>query len=258
MKKIYRKEVLECLERTKNFGGDILSEDDIKFLPDIVQKYLHYVGVIGQEKVYNFCALMNGKIRSRSSDPWMNFVSEQYNFLDSYTRAFFIKAKKMGIPAIGLHLYKNEKATMVIKLMNLFTIADAKGKEMNQGETVTLFNDMCFLAPASLIDKNIEWKEINPLTVEAKFTNGDLSITAKLFFNEKGEMINFISNDRFETIDGKTYNNYPWSTPVSGYREFNGRKFPISAKAIYHKPDEEFCYGEFFIKSIKYNCKEML
>jgi len=258
MKKFFRKEVLQCFERTKDFKGDILSENDIKFLPDIIQKYLHYVGAVGQEKVFNFYVLMDGKIRSKSSDPWMNFVSEQYNFLDNYTRAFYIKAKKMGLPATGLHLYKNERATMVIKLMNLFTIVDAKGKEMDQGETVTLFNDMCFMAPATLIDKNIEWKEINPLTIEANFKNGNLSINAKLFFNEKGEMINFVSDDRFETIDGKTYKNYPWLTPVSGYREFNGRKLPISAKAIYHKPDEEFCYGEFFIKSIIYNCKEML
>jgi hypothetical protein len=257
MKKIYQKEVLSGLERTNSIKPELLLEDDIQHLPQVVQKYLRYVGAVGKEKVVNTRICFEGRIRSKKENSWMKLQSEQYNFFDNPKRAFYIKASKMGIPATGLHLYKDETAIMVIKLAGLFKIADAKGPEMDQGETVTLFNDMCFMAPATLIDKNITWEIINPLTVKAKYINGKLNISANLFFNEKGEMINFISNDRFETIDGKTFNNYPWSTPVSGYRKQNGRMFPVSAKAIYHKPDGEFCYGEFTIKEVEYNCREM-
>ena len=71
---------------------------------------------------------------------------------------------------------------MLIKIFGLFTVVNAKGKEMNQGETVTLFNDMCFMAPASLIDRNIEWEEIDNITVDANFTNDNITISARLFF----------------------------------------------------------------------------
>ena len=53
-------------------------------------------------------------------------------------------------------MYKDEKAIMVIKLAGLFKVVNAKGVEMNQGETVTVFNDMCCMAPATLIDKDIQ------------------------------------------------------------------------------------------------------
>jgi len=155
---------------------------------------------------------------------------------------------------MGVHLYRDGVAIMKIKLLGLFTIVDAKGLEMNQGETVTVFNDMCFMAPASLIDERISWSEIDESTVEAKFTNGDFVIGATLFFNEKGELINFISNDRFETTDGKEYNNYPWLTPVDSYCDINGYHLPSKARLIYRKPQEDFCYGEFVLKSIEYNC----
>jgi hypothetical protein len=257
MKKTYEKEVLAGLERTKNVNRDILTEADIQHLPSIVQRYLRYVGAIGKEKVVNFRVEFEGVIRSNPEDKWMKLTSIQYNFTDNPTRVFYIKARKMGIPAVGIHLYKQETAIMHIKLAGLFTVVNAQGPEMNQGETVTVFNDMCFMAPATLIDKRILWEEVDSLSVKAKFTNGGITISATLFFNENGELINFISNDRFETKDGKTYKNYPWVTPVlGGYAQINGYRLPNGAKAIYRRPEGDFCYGEFLIKKVEYNCKE--
>ncbi len=253
MKKKYLSEVKIALERTNTINREIVTENDLQHLPEIVKKYLHNADVVGKEKIVNFKIKFDGRIRSKVEDKWMNFVSEQYNFLDNPTRIFYIKASKMGIPATGLHLYKNETATMVIKLAGLFKIVDAKGFEMNQGETVTLFNDMCCMAPASLIDKSIKWEIVDNLSVKAIYTNGGISIGATLYFNENGDLINFISNDRFETTDGKVYKNYPWSTPIGGYTVINGYRIASSASTFYHKPDSDFCYGEFFLKDIEYN-----
>jgi hypothetical protein len=255
MKKTYKRAVLEALDRTKDQKMEILTEADIQHLPGIVQKYLFLTGSIGKEKVLNFRAEFKGGIRSKSTEEFMPLKSVQYNFTDKPTRLFYIVARKKGIQAKGIHLYRDQTAIMLIKLLGLFTVADAKGKEMNQGETVTLFNDMCFMAPASLIDRNIEWKVIDRNTVEARYTNGKITIGATLFFNEKGELVNFLSNDRYETTDGKTYKNYPWFTPVTGYINIKGYRLPSGAKLIYKHPEEDFCYGEFNLIDIEYNCR---
>jgi hypothetical protein len=257
MKKIYKNEVEAGLNRTNSIKPGTIEEIDLQHLPPIVKKYLTNASVIGKEKVVNVRTKFVGKIRSKPNDGWMTFSSEQYNFFDQPTRIFYIKAHKMGIPATGIHLYKNETAIMVIKIAGLFKVVDAKGIEMNQGETVTVFNDMCFMAPASLIDKNIKWELIDSLTVKARYTNGSISISAKLYFNEQGELINFVSNDRFESADGKIYKNYPWSTPIKEYKDFKGIKIASSASIIFHRPDTDFCYGEFILKEIEYNCKEL-
>ncbi len=256
MKKTYKKAVLQALERTRTIKNEILTEKDIRHLPAIVQKYLRYSGSVGKEKVLNFRAEFTGGIRSNSTEDFMPLTSVQYNFTDQPTRLFYIAAKKKGIPAKGIHLYRDRKAIMLIKVFGLFTVVNATGKEMDQGETVTIFNDMCFMAPASLIDSNIEWRETDDLTVDAKFSNGNIIITATLYFNEEGELINFLSNDRFETSNGKTYLNYPWITPVTGYTNINGYRIPSGAKLIYKHPDEDLCYGEFNLKTIEYNCRE--
>lgn len=257
MKKRYKKAVVEALKRTGTIKNEILTEQDISHLPPIVQKYLHYTSSVGKEKVTNFRMEFSGGIRSNSGEEFMPLKSVQYNFTDKPTRLFYIVAKKKGIPATGIHLYREQTAIMLVKILGLFPVVDAKGKEMNQGETVTVFNDMCFMAPATLIDRNIKWDEIDKLTVDAKFTNGNITITATLYFNEQGELVNFMSNDRFETTDGKNYINYPWITPVTGYKNINGYRLPGGARLIYKRPDEDFCYGEFSLVSIEYNCKDL-
>ncbi len=240
----------------KTLTTTILTEADIAHLPAIVQKYLRYTKSVGQPRIMNFRAEFTGGMRSKPDDGYMKVRSVQYNFCQYPARYFLMLASRMGLPATGLHLYHNETATFEVKMLNWLKVVDAKGDKMNQAETVTLLNDMCFIAPATLIDRRICWETISDTTVNAVFKNGNISISAVLYFNEKGELRNFISNDRFET-DGKKYNNYPWATPVEDYRMINGYLLPGKAKLIYQKPEGDFVYGELEFKSLKFNLNGM-
>jgi len=234
---------------------NILTMDDIKNLPLPVRNYIIYTCSLGKEKVQNIRAACSGEIKPKPESGFLDFNSIQYNFIDTPIRAFYIKSKMYGLPFDGLHLYVGLNATMQIKISSLFQVVDAKGLKMNKGETVTMFNDMCFFAPASLISKNIEWQTIDSLTVKAKFTNQCNTITAILYFNKKGELINFSSNDRYESADGIIYKSYEWTTPIKNYKDFHGRKLASYGEAIWHKPEGEFCYGKFNIVDVEYNCK---
>jgi hypothetical protein len=256
MKESFKSEVRNALGQNKVLKNELLTEADIQNLPLIVQKYIRITGSIGKEKVRNFYAEFTGGFRSNSKEKFSPLHSIQYNFYHEPTRLFYMIAKKMGIPATGLHIYIKRTASMVIKVFGLFKVTEAKGFEMNKGETVTFFNDMCFIAPATLIDKNISWKELDNTTIEAHFKNGAIDISAALYFKENGELVNFISSDRYETIDGKTYNNFPWLTPVTEYSKINDYYLPSAAKVIYRHPDEDFCYGEFKLLNIEYNVSD--
>ena len=160
-----------------------------------------------------------------------------------------------GIPFDGLHVYAGNTATMQIKVASMFQVVDAFGEKMSHGETVTVFNDMCFFAPSTLISKNIQWETIDSLTVKATFINSDIQVRAILKFNVTGELIDFTSDDRFYCEDGKTYLSYKWSTPIKNFIDKDGRKVPSYGEAIWHIPFEgEFCYARFDLKEIEYNC----
>ncbi len=256
LSRTYKKVVNEGIERTSSNKKDIIKEEDISYLPDLLQEYLRQAGVIGQERVHNVKILFKGRMRSNPNDPWLYFTSEQYNFFDQPTRAFYIKSRKMGLPVNGLHLYKDEKAFMKIKLAGLISIIDVNGPEMDKSETVTFLNDICFFAPAVLVNlKNIQWTEIDHNRLQAIYKNGSQTIKAELVFNEEGRLINFISHDRYEII-GKQSHQRPWFTPITEYSKFGKNTLPNKAGAWYERPDGDFCYGEFETIDVMYNCDE--
>jgi hypothetical protein len=204
--------------------------------------------------VKNFKVEFVGKIRKDEQSEWMPFTSEQYNIMETTSRLFFMKAEMKGLPVAGYHSFKNGDAFMDIRLLSLFRVQFQDGVEMDLSETVTFFNDMCCMAPATLIDKRIKWLEIENNRVRASFTNNNISVSAWLYFNEKGELINFISEDRYSADAGKQL---PWATPLKDYQEINGYKLSGNAETIYSYPDRDLSYGIFKLSSIEYNIRDL-
>ena len=248
----FRNDVKTNLLQTNGLQTDLLTEADIQSLPTAVQKYIRYTGALNKPKVRNIRIVFDGEMREKGKD-FFKLKAVQYNFFDEPTRLFFMKAKMFGVTLPGYHNYQNAHATMQVKLLGLFNVVNVKGVEMNQAETVTVFNDMCLLAPASMIDKRIEWTSIDSLSAKATFTNGVNKISAILYFNDQGQLINFTSDDRYAISDMKRYR---FSTPVKEYTQMNGRNIWKYGEAIWHYPDGEFVYGKFTLKSIEYNVEE--
>lgn len=245
----YRKDVDEAKSASISIPVKI-NERDIDHLPEPVKLFLRKVGVIGKPQINNFKALFNVEMRGKGQD-WFSMKAEQFNFIPERKRLFYLKAKVKGLPTVGYHAYKDDQASMRIKLLGLLPVVNIPGgKKMFQAETVTFFNDLCIMAPAGLIDKAIEWEEINEREVRATFTNKGISISANLIFDEENRLVNFISDDRYDINEGKTYR---FSTPLSEFKIINGIELPTYGEAIWHYPEGEFVYGKFHLKDIEYN-----
>jgi len=124
---------------------------------------------------------------------------------------------------------------------------------MNQSETVTLFNDMCLLAPSTLVDAKVDWRPIDAQRVGGTFRNAGQTITAELVFDPRGDLASFSSNDRYMSADGKTYSNYRWTTPVRDYRDYGGYRLARSGDAIWSTPEGEFVYARFELEEVRYD-----
>lgn len=245
----FKSDVKRHMDETNFTSTEILREGDLAALPLPVQKYIHYSGSVNKPKIKNMKVVFDGEMREKGKD-FFKFLSVQYNFFDEPTRLFFMKARMYGTTVPGYHLYQNQRSTMQIKLLGLINVVNIKGEALNKAETVTVFNDMCLMAPATLIDKRITWTSLDSLSAKATFTNGSNKITAILYFNGIGQLINFVSQDRYAIGDMAQH---PFSTPVKEYAQADGRHMWKYGETIWHYPDGEFVYGKFSLKSIEYN-----
>ncbi len=230
-----------------------VTESDIAHLPKLVKKYLTVTGALGRDKIRNVRIVWDGALRSDAQSLWMSAVMEQQNFFQNYSRDFYLTAFMKGLPVSVWHSYHNEAATMQVKIFSLLPIVDLSGKELTIAETVTLFNDMCLVAPAALVDRRIAWRELDPSTVEATFTNGAYKIRANLKFNAAGELVDFVSDDRYYLTPENTLRRERWSTPVSEYKNLDGRRIVSRGEAVWHLKSGAYTYGKFVLKGIEYN-----
>lgn len=252
----FRSDYKSLINESAATSNEILSEEDMTHLPDAVKKYLRYTGSVGKPKVENFKVCFKGKIRKNNETGWMPLVSEQYNFMETPTRLFFMDAVMKQLPVAGYHCYKNGDAFMDIRLLSMIKVQYQTGSEMSIAETVTFFNDMCCMAPATLIDKRIKWITTEGNAIQAEFTTNNITISATLYFNDKGELINFISNDRYAQQDDGGMKQLRWSTPLKNYKEINGYKLAGSAETVYNYPEGDLVYGIFNLTEVEYNCKK--
>jgi hypothetical protein len=236
-------------------SGSLVTEADLAHLPLPVAGYVRAAGAVGRPRVVGFRAAISGRIRAGADAPWMRWTGEQTNtFGPEPSRVFFMDATMKGLPTDVLHVYVGPTATMQVRVASLKTVIDARGPEMDQAETVTLLNDLCVLAPAALVDAPIEWTPEDDHHVGAAFTNAGHTVRAVLVFNDDHELVDFVSDDRLaSSADGRTFTPRTWSTPISDYRSFDGRRLGAFGHGRWHPADEpSFDYLEFHVDRIDY------
>jgi hypothetical protein len=231
-----------------------LTDADLEHLPATVRRYLRAAGVVGQPRVRSFRVRMHGRIRNGRQGRWLPFAVEQYNVVSPPARMFYLNASMFAVPVQGYHRFVGSSASMRVRAGALVPVATASGTEMTQSETVTLFNDLCIMAPAGLIDPAIGWEVVDAGTVRARFTHAGHTIRAELTFNDAGELTNFVSDDRYQTSpDGRDLRRVRWSTPVRGYRRYGAARLASGGEGRWHEPDGEYAYIDLTIDEVDYN-----
>ncbi len=248
----YEREVAAGLARAP-VRAAIVTEADLAPLPAPVQRYLRFAGAVGKPRAWGYRLRFRGGLRERPDSPWMRVTVDQHSFAEPPARLFLVEASRLGVPVTAFHRYVGPDATFQVKVASLLTVADARGPEMSRSETVTLLNDMCLLAPSTLLDPRLRWEEVDPRTVGVRWENGGNEVGAALSFDESGALSNFVSQDRSRSLDGRSYQRLPWSTPIRAWRDFGGRKLPVQAEAAWRLPEGEFTYARFEILEVAYD-----
>lgn len=253
----YRRRAVAALAETAPI--DLVTEADLARLPAPVAAYVRQAGGLGRPRVATLHARFHGRIRGGPAKPWMTFTGEQVNtFGPRPSRLFLMDAELMGLPIEVFHAFVAGAATMRVRALSLFTMVDASGPDMDRAETVTLFNDLCVLAPAALVDAPVTWTTLDDHHVRGTYTHGANTIAADLTFDDDHELVDFVSDDRTTvSTDGKTFTPQRWSTPLAGHRQLGPARLATIGEGHWHAADGEYAYLEYDLDAIAYNAADL-
>ena len=233
--------------------GELLTDARVAAMPAALRRYLQVSGAIGRPVPGSFRARWRGRIRGAADAPWMALEAEPLNTTSPAARLFFMDATMMGLPAIGLHAYEGNAATMRVRALGVAQVAEGHGPEMTRAETVTLFNDLCMLAPGALAALPIVWTELAEDRVRGVFTNAGHTVSAELIFGDDGMLVDFVSGDRAREVDGH-FVVTPWSPPLSVPRDYGGLRLASRGEARWSPPGEAaFAYIELELVALEHD-----
>jgi hypothetical protein len=233
--------------------AEVLTEADLVGLPAPVQRYVRAAGVLGQARVQNVRATWTGRMRSGPDAAWMAFTADQLDTFDTPRRFFLMAAVMKGLPVDVFHAFDEHGATMRVRLLSVKSMVNASGAALTRSETVTLFNDLCLLAPGELVRPAIAWDAIDEHAARAHYTQGPNTISATLRFNDANELVDFRSEDRNPSPDGSATAPTPWTTPVRDYGRVGPARVFRIAETRWHPASGAWTYGEFTLQSLSYN-----
>lgn len=230
-----------------------VTEHDLAVLPPALAGYLRRTGSVGRPPVTAFRVTLRGRIRGGPGDRWMTFTGEQVSTSGPRpTRHFLLDATAAGLPVDVLHVLTDGTATMRADLLSAIPVVRGAGPSMDRGETVTLFNDLCLMAPSALVRAPVTWEALDARHVRGTYRQGGQTVRAVLAFDEAGDLVDFVSDDRLRASrDGRSFTPERWSTPVHGYARHDGRRLPSAASALWHPEEgEPFVYAEMTLVDV--------
>ncbi len=254
MNRMVENEIEELVSAAQNTGVMTYSLKDIENLPAPVQRYFRYVLKDGQEYIRFVRMKAIGQFRRPGQKEWTKMNTRQY-FTANPPGMIFDAVMKQGPVWFDVRdKYWRGKGGMFVNMLSGFNVLKEDDiKELNETTFLRWIGEAVMFPTALLPGEYIKWKPADMNSAELVITDGNNTGTYKFYFNDRGEIVKYESDNRYDKIDGKFQK--AGSVAVrSHYKELNGIKVPTKFLLTRILPDgthEEFWKGE--VTDISYN-----
>lgn len=220
-------------------------------LPEPVQRYLTYAGIVGTPWIETARITYAGNFRMGADRPWMPVRAEQVYTTNPPAFQWKARFKMAGLWLMTANdTYKAGHGHMFGKVAGLFKVVDFRGDELDQGTMLRYLNEMIWF-PTAFLGDNITWQAVDKNAADVTFTDQGKSVTARMFFDDLGRLTDFVAQ-RYRENQGR-FTLDTWSTPMTKYGVLAGLNLPVRGQAVWKLTSGDLPYADLELSSIEYN-----
>ena len=247
-----QKESAQILQGIQVENLPIISENDIRHLPEIVKKWVRNSGVLGKEKIVSVHLKQIGDMRTKPEGKWMPFTASQHFNVEN--PAFVWMTKVDAIPVVNMvgrdKLY-NEEGEMLIKLASLIPVVnEGKNDKINQGAMIRFLAEICWFPSAALND-NITWESIDATSAKATLIINGKIVSGVFAFSAEGNLVSFEAKRYYGGKDDSKLET--WHVEMLSYKTFNGITIPNKSSVTWKLKTGDFNWLRLEITDLKFN-----
>jgi hypothetical protein len=237
----------------RNGAKEIVTRERISHLPPVVQRWLERSNIIGKEVIQTVHLQQQGMMRTSSDAKWMPFEATQW--FRTGQPGFFWTADVVMAPGINFvarDKYENGRGKMLIKALALFPIADAQGKEIDQGAMLRYLAEIVWF-PSAALDGYITWQQVDSVTAKATITNGEIEASGIFAFNAEGDVMSFRAKRYYDRKEGATLEDWFIQNEPDGYKKFEGIRVPAKSTVTWKLKTGDHTWLKLEIMNVDYN-----
>jgi len=239
------------MENFENTNPPLITAEMVQDLPEPVQRYMAFSGVVGRPWIDAVRLWQIGRFRQSADQPWMPVTAEQTFTTNPPGFIWKARFKVAGLPLMNARdAYQDGHGHMYGKLAGLFTLFDARGPQIDQGTLLRYLGEMIWF-PTAFLGENITWQSVNGNTAQVDLTDGSQTVTARMSFDAAGRPVNFQAQ-RYRELKGN-YELHSWSVPMTVFEERHGLTIPVRGMVTWNMPSGDLPYYEWNIIEVEYN-----
>jgi len=230
---------------------ETITEEMIQKLPEPVQRYMRYTGVIGRPWIESVWLKQTGRFRQGPDKPWMEMRAEQRYTTRPPGFIWNAAFRMAGMSLLrAVDRYEGGQGRMTGKLAGLVTLFDVRGEKLDQGAMLRYLSEMIWF-PTAFLGENISWEGVDEASARVVFTDHGRSVEGSIFFDEEGRFTVFKAQ-RYRMV-GDEFSLDWWSTPVTEYATLSGLNLPVDGQAVWNLPEGDFSYIDLRIVELEYH-----
>lgn len=228
-------------------SSEICTAEEIKQLPELLQKHCDYIGLEGFTKyqVVNTDFQHTNFVFDASTGKVMDMDYDLWLFYDKPYRSAYCTSRMYGVPFDGLDYCTEDKQGgmqgIVGKAVQIFNIHDKQGYVAS---LISWLAESVAINPSSLLSPYVKYDIVDDTHVKATVSYNGVEGSGIFTFNEAGVITKFESHERqVEEINGvKTF--VGWRCDYDNYEKRNGIMVPSVVRSVKVFPDKEVVYFE--------------
>lgn len=230
---------------------EVVTEDMLDALPEPVQRYMHWTGVVGKPWIHTALIRQEGVFRLAADKPWMPMRAEQAFTVDPPGFRWRARFKMFGLPLFSANdSYREGQGHMFGKAAGLFTLFDDSSEKLTQGTLMRYLSELIWL-PIAYLGDNVTWTAVDERSADVALTDHGRTASGRMFFDELGRPVTF-ETMRYREDKGE-YTFLPWHTLSTEWGQRGGLNIPVRGEVYWLMPEGKLTYGDFAVAAVEYN-----
>jgi len=246
----------KLFENSQAVSEEVITKEDIWDLPSVVQKWMINSGTIGKRPISNVHLTQELQLKlSPDQENWNNGKAEQYFTINPPAFNWNIDTEMNSIlSVVGRDKLEVGKGEMIIKLLSLIPVANAKNDEKVNQATLQRYLAEIVWFPSASLSQYIEWETIDDYSARATMEYKGTKGSGEFHFDKDGSFRKFVAI-RYQ--DSNAIKPTEWTVIATRTEERNGIKIPIECEASWELENGKWTWLKLKITDIQYNVKEM-